>query len=77
MSIVVIIDTDNKTYYSHRVCEDKSQASAYAEGMAAAWEISHGYCNCWQPYVLDNPEDFQEWKDMGFPGKDKLPLRKK
>ena len=72
MPVVIILDTDQKKYYNHHVFETLPQARAFAEGMTAAWEISHGYYNCWQPYVLDDEKDFQEWEWMGSPGKEKV-----
>mgnify|MGYP000753499762 CR=1 FL=1 len=69
---VIIVDTDEKEYYNHHVFETVPEAYAFAEGMKAAWKISHGYSNCWHPYVLNDPFDFQEWEWMGSPGKEKV-----
>lgn len=72
MPIVIIVDTDRKEYYDHHIFDTVSEASSFAEGMEAAWKISHGYANCWRPYVLDFPHDFQEWEEMGSPGKTEI-----
>lgn len=69
-TIVIVIDTSDKTYYSHHVFCTASEAFAFAEGMEEAWEISHGTYNCWCPFSLGISSNFEEWKEMGFPGKE-------
>lgn len=70
--VVIIIDTDNNTYYSHHIFTTFAAAHAFAEGMIAAWKISHGQFNCWHPFVLTACFDYEEWKSIGSPGKEKV-----
>ncbi len=72
MSTVIIVDTMDKSYHSHRVFASSAEARAFADGMEAAWKISHGYYNCWRPFVLDDADQRKEWENMGSPGKDRI-----
>lgn len=71
-NIVIVIDIDNNTYYNHFIFGTLDEAGAFADGMMEAWKISHGHFNCWKPYILSHSYDFQEWKEMKFPGKEKI-----
>lgn len=75
--IVIIVDLDDKTYWSHHDFSTFEEARAFSKGMKAAWDISHGPANCWEPYVLDDPYDLEEWQKMGSPGKEKFALTNK
>jgi len=68
--IVIIINMDYKNYYSHRIFNSSSEAFSFAEGMEEAWKISHGHYNCWKPLVLCCRFDYEEWHDLGYPGKE-------
>ncbi len=70
MSIVVVIDTDKKRYWSHHLFDLIGEAFVFQEGMEAAWKISHGESHCWHPFVLDCLSDLEEWKELGSPGKE-------
>lgn len=71
MKIVVIIDSDSNEYHSHHLFETSSCAYAFADGIEAAWKISHGVSN-WTPYALCNKFDFEEWERLGSPGKEEM-----
>lgn len=70
--VIVYIDTDGlyKAYDSHRVFESLPEALSYKEGMEAAWKINRGSYDCWRPFVLSLRHDYEEWKEMGCPGKE-------
>ncbi len=72
MFTVVIVDYDLKEYYSHHSFTTIDQAIAFADGMETAWKISHGPSNCWTPFVIDLLHHFNEWVEMGSPGKDHI-----
>lgn len=57
-AVVVIVDTSNNTYYSHRVFETVSEAFAYEDGVNDAWKISYGFYNCCYPFALGAPNQF-------------------
>jgi hypothetical protein len=71
-AIVVVVDTDDNAYYEHRNLGSTAMCQAFADGMAAAWKISHGYANCWRPFVLGVDWQREEWEALGSPGADKI-----
>lgn len=71
-TVVVIVNADNGTYYEHHFVASFASAYAFADGMIAAWKISHGPSNCWRPLVLVAPDDRAEWEAMGSPGLDEI-----
>ncbi len=70
--IVVIVDTDDGTYYEHHDVGTVAECIAFVEGMEAAWKISHGTSNCWQGFALGIARQREEWEAMGSPGRDKV-----